>query len=452
MSFAYDANDMLISSKKGSSTLEQYWYDALGRRVKSITGSGGQAATEYTIYSGSAPIFLDDTKAKVRTLHVYANGMHIAKKTDQSQSPRFYYHCDALGSVLLVTDKNKAVQFDADYLPFGKAGRASGTESFTFLDSRTTGSSGLVHFGVRYYDPNSGRFTTPDPVLGALGKPVTLNRFAYCLNDPINRMDKDGQWSFFKKLTNLVSDVGALIGDTVEAVCDVVVAVVEATVEVVQKAIDTAQKFIEDVQQAVIDVVEAGISACQAVQRAWDNLDSGLKQWIINGVAMAVSFIPLVGPILSCVIDGTFVDMFNAIMKGDWAMVGMCALSFVPGVKSAAKGLKLAAHGDDIFKLGKKGPNPFGKLGKPAHQAKVNEIYDGIIKNGNRAKKEYHVTGKGVNRYADVAALDKNGKAVEIYQVGKQRLDEIPISRERNALSDIERAIGIAGIFIPYDD
>jgi hypothetical protein len=55
---------------------------------------------------------------------------------------------------------------------------------------------------------------------------------------------------------------------------------------------------------------------------------------------MAVSFIPIVGPILSCVIDGTFVDMWNAIKSGDWATFGMCALSFVPGGKSAKLGLK----------------------------------------------------------------------------------------------------------------
>ena len=55
---------------------------------------------------------------------------------------------------------------------------------------------------------------------------------------------------------------------------------------------------------------------------------------------MAVCFIPIVGPILSCVIDGTFVDMFKAIMKGDWATVGLCALAFVPGMKGVTKGLK----------------------------------------------------------------------------------------------------------------
>ncbi len=81
------------------------------------------------------------------------------------------------------------------------------------------------------------------------------------------------------------------------------------------------------------------VSTAKSIHRAWDSLDSGLKQWIIQGIAMAVSFIPLVGPIISCIIDGTFVDMFNALMKGDWATVGMCAMGFVPGLKSL-KGLK----------------------------------------------------------------------------------------------------------------
>lgn len=124
--FTYDANEQLISSKKGNSLLEQYWYDAVGRRVKSITGTGSSAVTEYTIYSGSSPVYMYDAKKKVDTHHIYASGMHIAKKSGTGTS-RYYYHCDAIGSVMLVTDKSKAVVFDADYLPFGKPGRAAGT-------------------------------------------------------------------------------------------------------------------------------------------------------------------------------------------------------------------------------------------------------------------------------------------------------------------------------------
>jgi len=163
------------------------------------------------------------------------------------------------------------------------------------------------------------------------------------MNDPIDRVDRDGQWSLLKSITNIGSsiyDAGRnIVGNVVEAVVDVTREYVDAVIDLGKKIIDVGERFIEDVKDACDWVVSTVISTAMAVQKAWDSLDSGLKQWIITGVAFAVSFIPLVGPIISCIIDGTFVDMFNALMKGDWATVGMCALGFVPGMK-ALKGLK----------------------------------------------------------------------------------------------------------------
>jgi hypothetical protein len=39
---------------------------------------------------------------------------------------------------------------------------------------------------------------------------------------------------------------------------------------------------------------------------------------------MAVFFIPLVGPILACVIDGAFVDMWEAIKRGECPLAWRC--------------------------------------------------------------------------------------------------------------------------------
>jgi hypothetical protein len=94
----------------------------------------------------------------------------------------------------------------------------------------------------------------------------------------------------------------------------------------------------EEAINACVELAELAYDACAAVKEAWDNMDAGLKQWIVMGVSIAVSFIPVAGPLISCIIDGTFVDMLTAISNGDWAMVGMCALAFVPGGK-ALKGL-----------------------------------------------------------------------------------------------------------------
>ncbi|MFF7542234.1 RHS repeat-associated core domain-containing protein [Streptomyces canus] len=51
----------------------------------------------------------------------------------------------------------------------------------TYLDP-----SGLYKMGARYYDPQLGRFTQPDPS----GK--ESNPYAYAAGDPINRTDPSG--------------------------------------------------------------------------------------------------------------------------------------------------------------------------------------------------------------------------------------------------------------------
>ncbi|MBN1677410.1 MAG: hypothetical protein JW880_02620 [Candidatus Thermoplasmatota archaeon] len=48
---------------------------------------------------------------------------------------------------------------------------------------------------------------------------------------------------------------------------------------------------------------------------------------------MAVSFIPLAGPLISCVIDGAFVDIWEAIKRGDWGALALRAMAFVQRVK-----------------------------------------------------------------------------------------------------------------------
>ncbi len=50
-------------------------------------------------------------------------------------------------------------------------------------------STGLYYLGARYYDPQSGRFLSPDP----LGHDAGLDLYAYCNGDPVNGLDPDGR-------------------------------------------------------------------------------------------------------------------------------------------------------------------------------------------------------------------------------------------------------------------
>ncbi len=56
-----------------------------------------------------------------------------------------------------------------------------------------TESGGLVKVGVRWYDPAMGRFLQQDPWLGSLYAPLTLNAYAYCVNDPVGWVDDRGK-------------------------------------------------------------------------------------------------------------------------------------------------------------------------------------------------------------------------------------------------------------------
>ena len=55
-----------------------------------------------------------------------------------------------------------------------------------------TESGGLVQVGVRWYDPAIGRFLQQDPWLGSLYAPLTLNAYAYCVNDHVGLTDPSG--------------------------------------------------------------------------------------------------------------------------------------------------------------------------------------------------------------------------------------------------------------------
>jgi RHS repeat-associated protein len=70
---------------------------------------------------------------------------------------------------------------------------------------------GLQKVGVRWYDPAVGRFLQQDPWLGSIYAPLTLNRYGYCVNDPIQWVYPSGLWYF--KIGLQASFTGGLWGE-----------------------------------------------------------------------------------------------------------------------------------------------------------------------------------------------------------------------------------------------
>ncbi len=111
---------------------------------------------------------------------------------------------DHLGSPRLVVDVTSgAIVQRMDYDEFGTVilDTNPGFQPFGFAGGIYDRDTGLTQFGVRDYDPETGRWTAKDPI-GFRG--LDSNLYGYVFNDPINAVDLDGQ------LTSYL--VGAFIG------------------------------------------------------------------------------------------------------------------------------------------------------------------------------------------------------------------------------------------------
>jgi RHS repeat-associated protein len=76
--------------------------------------------------------------------------------------------------------------------------------------------TGLCYVLARYYNPQLGRFLTPDPQ-GFNGG--SLNLYTYCDGDPVNRIDPTGELAFLAIVGIIAvgAAIGALVGAGIEA-------------------------------------------------------------------------------------------------------------------------------------------------------------------------------------------------------------------------------------------
>jgi RHS repeat-associated protein len=201
--YVYDAENKQTSYKENNVEKGSYAYDGDGRRVKK-TANG------------------------ITTIFVYnALGQLIAEYgSDPINNGTQYLTADHLGSIRVVTDSSGVVKDRHDYLPFGEeigsyvSGRANvGQQDYKVGDIRQKFTqkerdveTGLDYFNARYYSSLQGRFTSPDEFKGGprelfnftsmassnptfyadLSNPQSLNKYQYCINNPLRYIDPDG--------------------------------------------------------------------------------------------------------------------------------------------------------------------------------------------------------------------------------------------------------------------
>ena len=156
-------------------------YNGDGNRVEQT--QGGQT----TIYINQ--YYEKNITTGVATTYYYLGRQLVAQNTGGTLR---YIHQDSLGSTSVMTTSTGTLDSSIAFYPFGTTwtGSVNTTKEFT---GQRLDSTGLYYYGARYYDATIGRFISSDTVVQDLKNPQTLNRYSYCVNNPLKYIDPSGR-------------------------------------------------------------------------------------------------------------------------------------------------------------------------------------------------------------------------------------------------------------------
>jgi RHS repeat-associated protein len=204
--YAYDEENRLISvtRKSGPQVVGQYQYDALSRRVvKQANPNGSLTETRY-FYDDARVIEEQDVAAVTQATYVYGNYVDEVLTMDRGGQV-YYYHQNALWSVVAVTDSTAAVVERYRYDAYGFVSVTDGIGNpvpsnswgtphsavgnpYLFTGRRLDEETGLYYYRARYYDAGKGRFLQRDP----LGYVDGMNLYEYVKSHPTYFNDPKG--------------------------------------------------------------------------------------------------------------------------------------------------------------------------------------------------------------------------------------------------------------------
>jgi RHS repeat-associated protein len=182
--FTYDLLNRPVTILDNGTPIATYTYNAEGQRIKKTTPAG----TTIFHYDRAGRLIAEttDTGSTIAE-YVYLNDELLASIRSGTV---YYYHNDHLGTPRVLTNSNGAIVWRAEYSPYGKAQPSIETTEnpFRFPGQYYDAETGLHYNYHRYYQPETGRYITPDPIGLAGG----INLYGYVGGNPVGWGDRYG--------------------------------------------------------------------------------------------------------------------------------------------------------------------------------------------------------------------------------------------------------------------
>ena len=182
-----------LSSLQTADNSVSYKYDSNGMRTqKDVDG------TKTYYYYDNDKNLIGLTKGNYTLLFYYDLDGNVT--SFKYNGTMYYYIKNLQGDVVKIINQSGTECLSYVYDAWGNTKSASGNpilrelNPFRYRSYVYDEETGLYYLQSRYYDPQTGRFINADDTafIGATGTALSGNIFAYCENNPINKVDNYG--------------------------------------------------------------------------------------------------------------------------------------------------------------------------------------------------------------------------------------------------------------------
>ena len=210
LTWNYDNKPSVISRRVGGGPSQPYLtftYDGRSQRVRKENHFTGAT----TLYFGE----VYEVRNEEPIIHLFANTQRIASIHEDGRMQ--YYHGNHLHSASVITDGYGNTKEAIEYHPYGTYRQRTDLDpsfpnvNYTFTDQEEDDEAGLYNYKARLYDPLLGRFISADSIVPEPGNLQAMNRYSYCLNNPVVYRDPSGQFSLGDVFNAFITGVVAAV-------------------------------------------------------------------------------------------------------------------------------------------------------------------------------------------------------------------------------------------------